>query len=451
MCAILLGSAVEERLVDAVHEHTQGMADLVDVLITAWAASGAIDKGRLAAPPADPPQALVAALRPRIDELSLSTRTVLEALSAGADLDDDLLSATSDIAPDDLGDAIDDLGAAGLLVGAAGDVVPLVAAVVTSMTPVADRRRFHARLAAALRQRGAPATRTGEHLVAAGAQGADAAAAYAAAGDATLVEAPELAAEWYDRAIAAGVPAAELAARRAEAAALTGDAATALRLADGVMAAAGAPDRARALAVVAALLPGRGLWRRSASAYAELAGTATGAAGPTAASMLPGNAAWPLLAALGTIATGGPVPDPPARASSPATGTVAADDATSGLEVEALRLTRDAVVASVAPDGGGSARHRARGGRAARVGALDARAADQPARHRRHHGARPQRAVDRRAPADPGPRPRRRRSRPRHPPPARPRVGGDAQRALGRGPARRSTRSPQRRWRRARC
>jgi DNA-binding CsgD family transcriptional regulator len=353
-CAILLGSAVEERLVDVVHEHTQGMADLVEVLVTAWAASGAIDKGRLAALPPDLPQALVAALRPRIDELSLPTRTVLEALSAGADLDDDLLSATTDIAPDDLGDAIDDLGAAGLLVGSAGDVVPLVAAVVTALTPVADRRRFHARLAAALRQRGAPATRTGEHLAAAGAQGADAAAAYAAAGDATLVEAPELATEWYDRAIAAGAPAAELAARRAEAAALTGDVVTALRLADGVMAAAGAADRERALAVVAALLPGRGLWRRSASAYGELAGTTARAAGSTAAAAHPGSAAWPLLAALGTVATGGPVPDLPARASSPGAGTVAADDPASGLEVEALRLTRDALVASVAPDGGGS-------------------------------------------------------------------------------------------------
>jgi DNA-binding CsgD family transcriptional regulator len=352
-CAILLGSAVEERLVDVVHERTQGMADLVEVLVTAWAASGAIDKGRLAAPPLDPPQALVAALRPRIDELSHPTRTVLEALSAGADLDDELLSATTDIAPDDLGDAIDELGAAGLLVGA-GDVVPLVSAVVTALTPVADRRRFHARLAAALRQRGAPATQTGEHLAAAGAQGADAAAAYAAAGDATLVEAPELATEWYDRAIAAGAPAAGLAARRAEAAALTGDAATALRLADGVMAAGRGADRERALAVVAALLPGRGLWHRSASAYGELAGTVAPADGSTADAAHPGRAAWPLLAALGTIATGGPVPGLPAGTASPGSGTVAADDPASGLEVEALRLTRDALVASVAPDGGGS-------------------------------------------------------------------------------------------------
>jgi DNA-binding NarL/FixJ family response regulator len=354
MCAIMLGSAVDGRLVDAVHEQTQGMGDLVEVLVTAWADSGAIVRGRLAAPPSDPPETLVAALRPRIDELSLPTRTVLEALSAGADLDDDLLSATTDIARDDLGDAIGDLGAAGLLVGAGGEVVPLVAAVVTAMTPVADRRRFHARLAAALRRQGAPATRTGEHLAAAGAQGADAAAAFAAAGDATLAEAPELAIEWYDRAIAAGAPAADLAARRAEAAALIGDAATALRLADGVIATARHADRERAMAVVAALLPGRGLWRRSASAYGELAGAVAHAGTTPAAAAHPGHAAWPLLAALGTIATGGPVPDVPARAPSPnAAATTAAPDPASGLEIEALRLTRDALVASVAPDGAG--------------------------------------------------------------------------------------------------
>ena len=363
-CALLLESAVDERLVDAVHEQTQGMADLIDALVTAWAADGTIDRGRLASSPQGPPPALVAALRPRIDELAPATRTLLEALSAGADLDDELLSATTDIAPDDLGDAIDDLGAAGLLVGRAGDVVPLVAAVVTALVPVADRRRFHARLATALRQRGAPATRTGDHLAAAGAQGPEAATAYAAAGDATLADAPELAVEWYDRAIAAGAPADELAARRAEAAALTGDPITALRLADGVMAGAGGVDRDRALAVMAAVLPGRGLWRRSAAAYTELSGRApTDAAGPDVAPATDGRAgAWPLLASLGSIATGGPLPG----ARSTADGTAAAivdgaggddgggADPPSGLEVEALRLTRDALAASVAPDAGDS-------------------------------------------------------------------------------------------------
>ena len=118
-------------------------------------ARASIEGGRLAATPPSPSPALVAAVRPRDRRAGpVHARTVLEALSAGADLDDELLSATTDVAPDDLGDAIDDLSAAGLLVGTAGDVVPLVAAVVTAMVPVADRRRFHARLAAALARAG---------------------------------------------------------------------------------------------------------------------------------------------------------------------------------------------------------------------------------------------------------------------------------------------------------
>ena len=70
--------------------------------------------------------------------------------------------------------------------------------------------------------------------------------------------------------MAAGAPAAAIAARRAEAAALAGDVADALRLADEVVAHPAGDERERALSVVAALLPGRGFWRRSAAAYTEL-------------------------------------------------------------------------------------------------------------------------------------------------------------------------------------
>jgi len=355
LCAILVGAAVDDALVEAVHEHTHGLADLVELVVAAWLADGTIERGRLTGPPPPPGPALVAALRSRIDEQGAAARTVLDALSAGADLDDQLLSATTDIAPDDLGDAIDELSAAGLLVPASGDVVPVVAAVATEITPVADRRRFHARLAAALIDRGAPATRTGEHLAAAGVQGPDAAAAYAAAGDATLTEAPELALGWYERAVVAGLAADTVAARRAEAAASTGDAVGALRLADAVIAGPAGPERRRALAVVGALLAGRGLWRRSAAAYDELSEPP-----PTDAPHDPRAAVWPLLSAWGRVVTGGPVPDvrttPPVRDEVPggAARTPGGAPLTSGLEAEALRLSRDALVASTAPDGAGA-------------------------------------------------------------------------------------------------
>ncbi|MDD9371075.1 MAG: helix-turn-helix transcriptional regulator, partial [Acidimicrobiales bacterium] len=319
--------------------------------LSAWVDAGTISGGKLTGPPPPPGPSLVAALRARVDELEPASRTVLEALSAGADLDDQLLSATTDIPPDRLGHAIDDLHAAGLLVPGTGDVVPLVAAAADEMTPVADRRRFHSRLAAALAERGAPATRTGEHLAAAGAQGVEAAAAYVAAGDATLTEAPELASGWYDRAIAAGTAATDIAARRAEAAALSGDAVNALHLADAVIAEPSSLERERALAVAAALLPGRGFWRRSAAAYREIADLTRARAESGDTTGRRNAAAWPLLAAIGELATGEPLPvEPPAG--TPTDEDVVGAGAVPGLEVESLRLTRDALAASTRPDGG---------------------------------------------------------------------------------------------------
>jgi DNA-binding NarL/FixJ family response regulator len=343
LSAIVLDSAVDDRLVETVHDQTQGMPDLVELLLSAWTASGVIAGGRLAGAPPPPDAALVAAVRARVDELAPAARTVLEALSAGADLDDHLLGATTDVAPDRLGAAIDDLHAAGLVLPGTGEVVPLVAAAVDSMTPVADRRRFHSLLAAALAERGAPAMRTGEHLAAAGAQGPEAAAAYVAAGDATLAEAPELAAGWYDRALAAGTPAPQLAARRAEAAAMTGDTVTALRLADEVIAEPSNAERQRALAVVAALLPGRGFWRRSSSVYAELAAQAR-TRGQEGGDPDRNGGAWPLLATIGAIATGGPLDRP-----QDGDGSGIATTGVPGLEAEALRLVGEALATSAAP------------------------------------------------------------------------------------------------------
>jgi DNA-binding NarL/FixJ family response regulator len=351
LAAIVLDSAVDDRLVEAVHDQAQGMPELIELLLSAWVDAGVVSGGRLTGPPPLPGPALVAAVRARVDELDPATRTVLAALSAGADLDDHLLGATTGIAPERLGQAIDDLHAAGLVAAGSGEVVPLVAAAVTEMTPVADQRRFHSLLATALAERGAPATRTGEHLAAAGAQGNEAAGAYVAAGDATLIEAPELATGWYDRAIAAGTRPASIAARRAEAAALGGDAVTALRLADEVIAEPGSSERARALAVVAALLPGRGFWHRSSIAYRELAAQDRRVGGPGEGSAR-NTAAWPLLATIGSVATGGPLPGRGARPAAGSTPTASATPtagSTSTASAPAATATISTNLATAAP------------------------------------------------------------------------------------------------------
>ena len=170
----------------------------------------------------------------------------------------------------------------------------------TEMAPVADRRRPHAWPRGAVRP-GAPATRTGEHLAAAGAQGAAVAAAYVAAGDATLAEAPSWRRAGTSGRSPPGTPAPAIAACWAEAAALGGDQVAALRLADAVVGDPGAEDRRRALAVVAAAAARAGFWRRS-SARRRAAALPAGDRN---------DAAWPLLATI-AVATGGPLePRPP--------------------------------------------------------------------------------------------------------------------------------------------
>ncbi|MGH3798404.1 MAG: LuxR C-terminal-related transcriptional regulator [Pseudonocardiaceae bacterium] len=91
------------------------------------------------------------------------------------------------------------------------------------------------------------------------------------------------------RTSSAGGSAARFAARRAEAAALTGDLDEALRLADQVIADATAPDRARGAMVAAAVLAHRGLLARSAELYRWLGSARLGTSVPLAVVALLGT------------------------------------------------------------------------------------------------------------------------------------------------------------------
>ena len=339
--ALVLGRGVDPAFVDAVHERSAGMQSFVDQLALAWAAevSGGGPGGRGRPAPADPSvaserglgPAVVEAVRAEVDQLPAPTRTVLEALSAGADLDDDLLGTVTGQSADEIDDALDALRASGLVIPGTETVVPVVQVAVDQLTAIADRRRFHAQLAAALVERGAPPTQAAEHLAAAEARGNEAVATFVAAGDATLADAPELARTWFNRAAAAGAPAPTLAARRAEAAALDGEAAVALRLADAALSEPANPEPDRSRAVVAALLPARGYWRRAAATYDGVDRS------------LPGYG--PAAAVLGEISAlaGGWVPD----------GTRKPDDDTAALrplELQALDLTAEGLRRSLAQD-----------------------------------------------------------------------------------------------------
>jgi DNA-binding CsgD family transcriptional regulator len=358
------GSAVDAAFAEAVYEHTAGVPTLVDQLAVAWGPDTA----------GTPPPNVVQAVRMEVDQLPAVARTVLAALSAGADLDDHLLGSVTDATPPQLGEAIETLRSAGLLVPGTDEAIPVVASAVLAMTPVVDRRRFHVMLAGALTTRGAPPTQAAEHLAAAGAQGRDAAETYIAAGEASMADAPELARAWFDRAVAAGARAEEIAAQRAEATALDGDIGLALRMADAAARDLSPPQRERALAVVAALLPARGFWRRSAETYRYLASVRTGEA-PTLPLNLPPardlqrqprtDAVSPpttLLSLIGSVVAGAA----PGAGSSAAVVTefrsklesvsgsgAQAAGSTASLEFEGLKLMARGLVASLDPEAGG--------------------------------------------------------------------------------------------------
>jgi DNA-binding CsgD family transcriptional regulator len=262
-----LDAPVDDELVDALMLRTEGVALFVDELLRAWAAAGVLERGGFRDDPGAVPAPVVERVRAAGGTLSEPGRRALAALSLGSALDDELLTALAALGPGELTPVVDELRTAGLLVPGHDELLPIVAEAVADAMPGTERRQLHARLASALVERGDPPGRAAEHLVAGGAVGPEAVATLVAAGNAALGETPALAREWLERALGAGADASEVAAYRAEAAALTGDVDGAIELADLALAEAGPTERARATAVLAGVLGGRGLWGRSAQLF----------------------------------------------------------------------------------------------------------------------------------------------------------------------------------------
>ena len=271
----LLNATPDPALVEALMLRTEGMPLWIDRLLAAWLDVGVVGGGRLAGDPTSCPDVAPVIVRTHLDQLAPDARAVLNAFSVGASLENELLDALFESDPAGLGEALDSLRAAGLLSPARRAVVPLVAEAVDALTPLPLQRDLHARLAAVLADRGAPAALVAEHLVAGGGCGPRAADVLLRAGDDVRSDAPELAREWYEAALRAGADRAPLAARRAEAAALAGAHDDALRLAGDLVADPQGPDRSRGLEVLAGTLAQRGRWPRSAGLYLALTRTGT--------------------------------------------------------------------------------------------------------------------------------------------------------------------------------
>lgn len=338
--ARVLRAAVDDALVDAVMVRTEGVPVFVDALLRAWADAGRLDRGSLReAAPADPPVPVVELVRTRVDQLPETERRLLVALSLGSVLDDELLATLCDVPGAALGAATGGLRAAGLLVPGHDEALPIVAQAVLAITPDAERRHLHGRVATAFTARGDPPARAAEHVIAAGATGSEAAVTLIAAADAALAESPAVARELLEHAVDAG--ATDVGGRHAEAAALTGDLDTAVELADGALVAASEQERARALAAMGGALGSRGLWSRAVQVLTSVRGHPD----------LP-DEVFALLAVPGLVAQGRP------------------DEATAVLESATRTLRRPAPLAVEAVLG--AARGAIESGRGALAAALDA-------------------------------------------------------------------------------
>ncbi|MGY1733685.1 LuxR C-terminal-related transcriptional regulator [Geodermatophilus sp. SYSU D01045] len=259
-----LGPGATPALADAVHARTGGLPALVHGLLAALARRpGRVDlRGA--------PEKMRAQLAADLDALDERARGLLHAVAAGAPLDDDVLGALLDVPLAQVADLVAAARATGWLL-ADGRVVPLAQEVLLATVPAEVTRRTRRQLLGLLVERGEEPVGLARGLAADRVRDPRAAALLERQADAALGADPALAGELLGEAADSGAPVAGLAARRAQAAALTGDLDSAVRWADAALADPHAADRPRAAGVAAAVLARRGLLGRAAELY-RLAG-----------------------------------------------------------------------------------------------------------------------------------------------------------------------------------
>lgn len=272
-----VGCTPPESLVALVLEQSGGLPMFVSLVTQAMLDTGRFDPGhpdRFRRPPrVSVSPGLAERLRYLLEALDPRIYNVLEALALGAPLDAEVLCPLLGTDPAELAETVDAALATGLLTES-GELIVFVRNLVLRLIPVLRCRNVQRRLAEIQLDGGGPMLTVGRQLAESRATGARASAVMSAAADEALRTAPHLAVELYDAAVRAGGSTPAVGARRAQAAALAGDAAQALRLADEILTADGAtqPERRRAVSVTAAILARRGFAARAAELYRSLGG-----------------------------------------------------------------------------------------------------------------------------------------------------------------------------------
>jgi hypothetical protein len=265
-----LGSAATPALVDFVVRQTGGLPALVQPLLRSFARSrsGAVRSLHTPEPAVrlEVPPEVVDRISGGLAALGDDARRVLHAVAAGAPLDAELLAEALGGSMREASDQLAGLRAGGFLLPS-GELIPLVRARVLAEEPPEGTRSLRRRFLGLLVERGDRPVDLARALVADGVRDPRAGRVLEEQAATVLSGEPALAGELLDLASSAGLPPASLAARRAEAAALAGDAELALQHADGALHDLGTPGRALAAAVAASTLAQRGFPGESIELY----------------------------------------------------------------------------------------------------------------------------------------------------------------------------------------
>lgn len=265
-----LSGELSDTLIDAVLEQTAGHPALVDRVLAALVDEGGADRawGRLDV--VGPPPGVLAQLAYVVARLPPGVRDLLRALALGAPPAPDVLVPLLAVAgPGALDDLVEQARAEGLLTDA-GAPVPLVAAAVLDGMSLPARLELQQTLAERELGRGGSVVAAARRLLGTDVSGTRASGVFTAAAQEVLRTGAAGAGELFAAAVAAGTPALDLAAERAEAALQAGELDVALAQADEVLSAADRVSPAAIVAagsVAAAVLAHRGMLARSAELY----------------------------------------------------------------------------------------------------------------------------------------------------------------------------------------
>ncbi len=190
--------------------------------VIAVALASALGPGPVSGPVSGSPPALLARLQRRLAVLAPEPARLARLLALRLDLTDAARAGAAGLDLPATDAAIGLLRDEGLLVPGTEEMIPAVAEALLAELAMGHRRRIHNDVALALVATGAPPVAAAGQLRAARARGTEAAAVYLAAGEHVRFSDPAAALGWFDDAQDAGASAAEVAAGRAEAAALLG-------------------------------------------------------------------------------------------------------------------------------------------------------------------------------------------------------------------------------------